>query len=71
MEFVLFLEGPFWIEISSNVMNVEEDNKRQGKLNSPTREEELVVELNSDILKTIQSMQVDLQSFKDDNMHER
>ena len=52
-------------------MKMEEDNKRQGKLNSPTREEELVVELNYDILKTIQSVQADLQSFKDDNMHER
>ena len=52
-------------------MNMEEDNKWQGKLNSPTRVEELEVELNSDILKTIQSMQADLQSFKDDNMHER
>ena len=41
-------------------MNMEEDNKRKGKLNSPTREEELVAELNSDILKTIQSMQADL-----------
>ena len=59
MEFVLFLEGPFWIEISSNVMNMKEDNKRQGKLNSPTRVEELEVELNSDILKTIQSMKAD------------
>ena len=60
MEFVLFLEGEFWIEISSNVMKMEEDNKRQGKLNSPTREEELVVELNYDILKTIQNIQADL-----------
>ena len=70
MEFVLFLEGEFWIEISSSVMKMEEDNKRQGKLKSPTREEELVVELNSNILKTIQSMQADLQIFKDDSMHE-
>ena len=52
-------------------MNTEEDNNRQGKLNTPTREEELVVELNSNISKTIQSLQVDLQSFKDDNMNER
>ena len=29
-----------------------------------------MVELNSDILKTIQSLQADLQSFKDDNMNE-
>ena len=53
------------------IMNMEEDNSRKGKLNTPTREEELVVELNFDILKTIQSLQEDLQIFKDDNMNER
>ena len=52
-------------------MNTEEDNNRQGNLNTPTREEELVVELNSKILKTIQCLQADLHSFKDDNMNER
>ena len=41
-------------------MNVEEDNSWQGKLNTPTQEAELVVELNYDILKTIQSLQEDL-----------
>ena len=51
-------------------MNTEEYNIRKGKLNTPTQEVELVVELNSDILKTIQSLQVDLQSFKDDNLNE-
>ena len=49
-------------------MNTKEDNSRQGKLNTPTQEAELVVELNSDILKTIQSLQAYLQSFKDDNV---
>ena len=52
-------------------MNTEEDNNRQGKLNTPTQEAELVVELNYDIMKTIQSLQVDLQIFIDDNMDER
>ena len=51
-------------------MNTKEYNNRQGKLNTPTWEE-LVVELNSAILKTIQSIKVDLQSFKDDNMNKR
>ena len=51
-------------------MNTKEDNSRQGNLNFPTREEELVVELNFDLMKTIQSMQEDLQSFKDENMNE-
>ena len=31
----------------------------------------MVVELNSYIMKTIQSLQIDLQSFKDDNINER
>ena len=52
-------------------MNTKEGNNRQGNLNSPTREEELVVDLNFDLMKTIHSLQVDLQSFKDDNMNER
>ena len=30
-----------------------------------------MVELNSDIMKTIQILQVDLQSFRDDNVNER
>ena len=33
------------------IMNTEEYNNRQGKLNTPTQEAELVVELNSDIMK--------------------
>ena len=51
-------------------MNTKEDICRQGNLNSPTQEEELVVELNSDIMMTIHSMQAYLQIFKDDNMNE-
>ena len=31
----------------------------------------MVMELNSDMMKTIQSLQVDLQSFRDDNLNER
>ena len=49
------------------IMNTKEDNSQQGKLNTTTWEEELVVELNFDILKTIQSLQANLHSFKDDN----
>ena len=41
-------------------MNTGEDNSWQGKLNSPTQEAEMVVELNYDMMKTIQSLQVDL-----------
>ena len=53
------------------IMNTEEDNSRPGKLNNPTQEAKLVVELNSYIMKTIQSLQEDLQSFRDDNLNER
>ena len=53
------------------IMNTEEDNKWKGKLNTPTQVEELVVELNSDIMKTKQSLQVDLQSLRFDNLNER
>ena len=52
-------------------MNTEEDNNRQGNLNTPTQEAKMVVELNYDILKTIQSLLAELQSFKDNNMNER
>ena len=39
-------------------------------MNTPTWEEKLTVELNYDILKTIQILQADLQIFKYDNMNE-
>ena len=51
-------------------MNTEENNIRQGKLNTPTQDAELVVELNSNIKKTIQFLQADFQIFKDDNLNE-
>ena len=41
------------------------------KIENPAWEEELVVELNYDILKTIQTLQEKLLIFKDDNMNER
>ena len=40
-------------------------------MNTPTHEVELVVELNYDIMKTIETLQEDLQSFRDDNLNER
>ena len=52
-------------------MNTKEENNWIGKLNTATQEEQLVEELNSDILKKIQSLQACLQSFKDDNLNER
>ena len=41
-------------------MNIEEDNNQKGRMNTPTLQGELVVELNSDILKTIHSLQAEL-----------
>ena len=52
-------------------MNMEEDNSQQGKMNAPTPEAKLVVELNSDILKTIHNLQAELQSFREDSLNER
>ena len=50
-------------------MNIEEDTSWQGKVNTPTQEAELVVELNSDIFKTIHSVQAELQSFREDSLN--
>ena len=52
-------------------MNTEENNKWQGKMNTPTPESELVVELNSDILKTIHRLQEELQSLREDSLNQR
>ena len=54
-----------------SIMNIEEDNIRKGKFNTPTEEAKLVVELNYDIMKTIQSLQADLHSFREDNLNKR
>ena len=45
-------------------MDAKENNSRHGNLNSPFRKKELMVELNFDLMKTIQS-------FKYDNINER
>ena len=52
-------------------MKIEEHNSRQGKMNTPTLEVELVVELNSDILKTIHSLKAELWSLREDSLNER
>ena len=52
-------------------MNTREDNRRQGRMNTPTPKVELVVELNSNILKTIHNIQEELQSLKEDSLNER
>ena len=52
-------------------MNTEEENSRKGKMTTPTLEAELVVELNSDVLKTLQSLQAELKNFREDILNER
>ena len=52
-------------------MNTEEDNSRQGRMKTPTPKGEIVVELNSDILKTIHSLKAELQSLIEDILNER
>ena len=52
-------------------MDDEEDNSMQGRMNTPTLEGELVVELNSDILKSIHSLQAKLPSLREDSLNER
>ena len=52
-------------------MNTKEDNDRKVRMNTPTPKGELVLELNSDILKTIHSIQEELWSLKEDSMNER
>ena len=51
-------------------MNTEEDNSRKGNMKTPTAEAELVVHLNSDILKTIHSLEVELWSIREDSLNE-
>ena len=52
-------------------MNTEEENSHQGKMTTLTSEAELVVELNSDVLKTLHSLQAELKSFREDILNER
>ena len=52
-------------------MNTEEENSRQGKMTTPTPEVELVVELNSNVFKTLQCLPAELKSFKEDTLNKR
>ena len=40
-------------------------------MTTPTREVNLVVELNSDVLKTLHDLQSEMKSFKEDSLNER
>ena len=52
-------------------MNNEEENNRQEEMTTPTPEVNLVVELNSDVLKTLHNLQAKLKIFREDNVNER
>ena len=45
-------------------MNTEEENSREGKMTTPTPEAKLVVEIKSNVLKTLHSLQAELKSFR-------
>ena len=52
-------------------MNTKEEKSHQGNMSTPTPEVNLVVELNSDVLKTLHNLQDELKSFKEDSLNER
>ena len=51
-------------------MNTEEENIRQEEMITPTPKVNLVVEINSDVLKTLHSLQAELKSFREDSLNE-
>ena len=52
-------------------MNTEEENSQQEEMTTPTPEVNLVVKLNSDVLKNLHSLQAQLKSFREDSLNER
>ena len=52
-------------------MNTEEEKNQQEEMTTPTLKVNLVVELNSDVLKTLYSLQVELKIFREDSLNER
>ena len=52
-------------------MNTEEENNRHKEMTTPTPKVNLVVKLNSDVLKTSHSLQDELKSFREDSLNER
>ena len=62
---------PGFIAVTIEFMNNEEENGHQGKMNTPTLEVELVVEIKYDVLKNLHSLQAELKSFREDSLNER
>ena len=52
-------------------MNTEGENSWHEEMTTPTPEVKLVVELNSDVLKNLHSLQGEMKSFKEDSLNER
>ena len=52
-------------------MNTEEENSRQEEMTTPTPEVNVVVDLNSDVLKTLHNLQAELKIFREDSLNER
>ena len=52
-------------------MNTEEENSQQKEMTTPTPEVNLVVKLNSDVLKNLHTLQAELKSFREDSLYER
>ena len=52
-------------------MNIEEENSRQEEMATPTSKVNLVVELNSDVPKTLHSLLDELKIFREDSLNER
>ena len=52
-------------------MNIDEEKNRQEEMTTPTPEVNLVIELKSDVLKTLHSIQAELKSFREDSLNER
>ena len=52
-------------------MNTKEENSRQEEMTTPTPEVNLVVELNSDVLKTLHSLWGELKISREDSLNDR
>ena len=52
-------------------MNTEEENSQKEEMTTPPLEVNLVVELNSDVMKTLHNLQAKMKSFREDSLNER
>ena len=52
-------------------MNTEEEKSWEEEMTTPTLEVNLVVELNSDVMKNFHSLQSEMKIFREDNINER